>query len=274
MNKHSYKMKISLFFLGLLLPLLYPLQAQDQLILTDGTIQEVTVKKVAPTTINYSFKGETLENIVDKTDVDKIIFKNGREQVFSGSREIEKDEAYEYPPMASNEGAILPFAFVFDGTVTDEEGKEAQEYYYRNLMRKPEYNIITYQDPETTQRRLRAAGITSAQDYQDYEMNEIAKIVGADIIITGKITVDYRSTTSNSYGSTTVKVDEKKKKGKAYSSNYTTSTDEFNTSVLFRIYDNGEKVVDITRRPFLATTRNNYTSALNYLMKRTPYYQK
>jgi len=142
-------------------------------------------------------------------------------------------------------------------------------------MRKPERNTITYQDAELTLKRLRAAGIHQAQDIRDYDMAEIAKIVGAGILVTGKITVDYRSTTSTSSGSTTTKVDTKKKKVRSYSSDYSTSTDEFNTKVLFRIYDkNGNKIVDVKRVPFMATTRNNYVTALNYLMKRTPYYQK
>ena len=110
---------------------------------------------------------------------------------------------------------------------------------------------------------------------RDYDMAEIAKIVGVGIMVTGKITVDYRSTTSSSSGSTTTRVDTKRKKVKSYSSDFSSSSDEFDTKVLFRIYDvDGNKIVDIKRVPFLATTRNNYVTALNYLMKRTPYYQK
>ena len=266
----------ALLFLGMFLSL----NAQnktDQLFMSNGNTIDVVVKKVNPDTITYSFVGEALENEVEKDAVSKIIFKNGREQFFSeassGGGRIAAN--FEYPKMKTNEGAILPFEFVFDGQEAPEEGIEAQEYYYHDLMRKPERNTILYQDAELTRKRLRKAGIKEAVDMRDYEMSEIAKIVGAGVLVTGKITVDYRSTTSSGSGRTTTKVDTKKKKVKSYSSDHTTSRDEFNTKVLFRIYDkDGNKVVDVKRVPFLATTRDNYVTALNYLMKRTPYYQK
>lgn len=53
------------------------------------------------------------------------------------------------------------------------------------------------------------------------------------------------------------------------------SKDEFDTKVLFRIYDkDGNKLVNIKRIPFLSSMRDGYVTALNYLMKRTDYYQK
>lgn len=249
----------------------------DQLVMIDGESRSVTVKKVEPNTITYSFVGEELENVVEKANVAKIIFKNGREQAFSEAKAETgiRDADFEYPNMKENEGAILPFEFFFDGAPSPEDGFEAQEFYYDNLMRKPERNTIPYQDAETTQRRLRAAGIVEAADMRNYNMSEIAKIVGAGILVTGKIAVDYRSTTTTTTGSTTTKVDTKKKKVKSYSNDYNTSSDEFDTKVDFKIYDlNGDKIVDQSRRPFLASTRNNYITTLNYLMKRTPYYQK
>ena len=268
---------IFLSFMGMFCSLQAQQNNVDQLVLSNGETLAVNVKKVAPETITYSFEGENLENVVEKSDVAKIVFQNGREQVFSDIQSgngtgIPTD--FEYPTMKSNEGAVLPFEFFFDGEPSPEDGIEAQEYYYDNLMRRPDRNTISYQDAEITQQRLRAAGIREAADMRDYDMAEIAKIVGAGVLVTGKIQVDYRSTTSTSTGSTTTRVT-KKKKLKTYTSDHNTSTDEFNTKVDFKIYDkNGEKLVDETRRPFLATTRDNYVSTLNYLMKRTPYYQK
>ncbi len=275
-------MKYPKIVLALFLGVFCSIHAQennsDQLFLSNGESFAVTVKKVEPETITYSFVGENLENVVIKANVEKIIFKSGREQQFSGSgasNAVSIPDDFEFPTMKQNEGAVLPFEFVVDGTANPEEGTEAQEYYYNNLMRRPERNTIPYQDAETTQKRLRAAGINDAFEMREYEMTEIAEIVGAGILITGKITVDYRSTNSSTSGSTTTKVDTKKKKVKTYSSDYSSSTDEYDTHVVFRVYDkDGKKLMDENRRPFLATTRNNYVTALNYLMKRTPYYQK
>ncbi|MBU2946866.1 hypothetical protein [Zobellia uliginosa] len=272
----NYSKLVILFFIGLF----YSANAQngsDQIFMSNGETIAVKVLRVEPNTITYTYLGEDLENVVEKDEVIKIIFKSGREQLFSHTMTGRKSisPTFEYPTMKQNEGAILPFEFVFDGAEAPEEGFEAQDYYYHNLMRRPERNTIAYQDVEITLKRLREAGITKANDMRDYEMTEIAKIVGAGILVTGKITVDYRSTTSSTSGSSTTRVNTKKKKVKTYSSDYSTSMDEFDTKVLFKIYNkNGDKIVDVNRVPFMATTRNNYITALNYLMKRTPYYQK
>ena len=250
----------------------------DQLFLLNGDQQSVTVKKVDPETITYSFVGEDLENVIKKDEVAKIVFKSGREQVFSNTpamTEASRSNDYKYPPMEEKMGAVLPFDFVFDDASSPEEGEQAQEYYYSELMRKPERNTINYQDLETTRRRLRDAGIGGADDLQTYDMAEIAKIVGVGVLITGKIVVKYDKTVSNSSESTTVKVDDKKNKGKAYTNEYSTSRDEFSTRVTFKIYNqDGNKLLEESRVPFLGSTRDSYVSTLSYLMKRTPFYKK
>ncbi|MBM1107935.1 hypothetical protein JQC67_17400 [Aurantibacter crassamenti] len=272
-------MRLTLLILTFIIGLIFKSNAQnasDQIFMSNGETIAATVKKVEPNTVTYSYIGENLENIVDKSEILKIIFKSGREQMFTQLlANNARDANFEYPNMLENEGAVLPFEFVLDGSHNNEEGKEAQKFYYDNVMRKPERNTINYQDVEITRKRLRKAGLKDWEDMQDIDMKEIAKIVGAGIIITGKIIVDYRSTTSSTSGSSTTKVDTKKKKIKTYSSDYNTSMDEFDTKVIFRIYDkNGNKIIDQTRRPFLASTKDHYVTALNYLMKRTPYYQK
>ncbi len=251
--------------------------ATDQLYLTNGETIAVKVKKVEPNTITYFYFGEDLENVVEKDDVIKIVFKSGRVQKFSGASITAaetKNADYEYPPMKANQGAILPFEFIFEGEPSPEEGREAQEYYYRDLKRKPERNTIAYQDPEITWKRLRKAGINDASQIKNYDMDEISKIVGAGTLVNSKIVVSYRSTVSNSTGSSTVRVD-KKNKVKGYSSEYSTSRDEFETMVYFKIYDkNGNKVMDEKRRPFMTAGRTDYILTLSYFSKRTPFYQK
>ena len=254
----------------------------DQLFLVNGEQQSVIVKQVDPTTITYSFAGEDLENVVSKDEVVKIVFKSGREQVFSdtptasaSASSTMRTAEYEYPVMEEDQGAVLPFEFVFDGELSPEEGIQAQEYYYSELMRKPERNTIGYQDIETTRQHLREAGINGAVDLRGYDMAEVARILGVGIVVTGKIVVKYDRTTSQTSESTTVKVDEKKKKGTTYSSEYNTSKDKFTTRVTFKIYDKeGKAVVSETRNPFMGENRDSYVTTLSYLMKRTPFYQK
>ena len=254
----------------------------DLLFLVNGDQQSVVVKKVDPTTITYCFVGEELENVINKEEVAKIIFKSGREQRFSNAPEASTSasmaplrEDYQYPTMEEGQGAILPFEFVFDGELNPEEGSQAQEYYYSELMKKPERNTIDYQPLETTQKRLRDAGIGGAEDLRAHDMAEVANILGVGTLITAKIIVKYDRTTTQTSESTTMKVDEKKKKGSTYTSEYNTSADEFTTRVTFKIYDkDGKVLMNESRNPFLGITRDSYITTLSYLMKRTPFYRK
>lgn len=273
-------MKYSKIILALFIGMFFSINAQngsDHIFLTNGETIAVKVKKVAPNTITYIYLGEDLENVVEKDEVIKIVFKSGREQRFSGL--VNEDSGstrldFEYPAMKSNLGAILPFEFIFEGEPSPEEGIEAQEYYYRDLQRRPERNTIPYQDPEITWKRLRKAGITEATQIKNYDIDEIAKIVGAGTLVSSKIVVSYRSTVSSSSGSSTVKVD-KKNRVKGYSSEYSTSRDEFETMVYYKIYDkNGDKIMNEKRRPFLTAGRTDYILTLSYFLKRTPFYQK
>ncbi|MFK7813932.1 MAG: hypothetical protein AB8B59_15660 [Maribacter sp.] len=273
-------MKYSKLLFASFLGMFFSLNAQnasDHIFLTNGETLAVKVKKVDPNTITYAYLGEELENVVKKDDVIKIVFKSGREQQFSdvsSSALGSKSADYEYPEMKANLGVILPFEFIFDGEPSPQEGLEAQEYYYRDLHRKPERNTIQYQDPELTWKLLRNAGITGVAQLKNYDMDEISKIVGAPTLVSSKIVVTYRSTVSSSSESSTVRVD-KKNRVKGYSSQNSISRDEFETMVYFKIYDkNGNKVMDEKRRPFLTAGRTDYILTLSYFLKRTPFYQK
>ena len=168
----------------------------------------------------------------------------------------ENSDSYEYPPMRTLHGAVLPFEIIFDGSVNSEQGNKAQENYYKHLTVKPEQNKIIYQDLETTRERLNAAGIYDAQDLSTFDMPLIAKIVGAGVLITSKITVDAKKTDASL-------------------KNNSTSLKEYNTKVILNIYDkNGKAVFTKTEAPYSTTTIDSYQTTLDYVMKQTPYYHK
>lgn len=81
------------------------------------------------------------------------------------------------------------------------------------------------------------ASITEAAQIKNYDMDEIAKIVGAGTMVSSKIVVSYRSTLSNSSESSTFHV-EKRNRITGHSSEHSTSLDEFDTMVYLKIYDN------------------------------------
>jgi len=200
----------------------------------------VITTKAGPNTVLYRYAANTpLAN--PKNQKSKVL-------------KEDKIEAYTYPKMRAQQGAILPFEIIFNGEIKAEEGILAQEIYYKNLTTKPEKNKIIYQDIETTKERLHAAGIYDANDLHSFDMPLIAKIVGAGVLITA-----------------TVKVDTKD----SFSKKTEVTLKEYKTNVVLKIFNRkGMVTFSNTHAPYAATTANSYQTTLDFVMKQTPYYFK
>lgn len=241
-------MNYSKILTGLFLGLFFIVNAQNdnshETLLAGADLPGVTAKKLDPNTVVYSYSvTEPIRNIESESDQTQI-------------SKAQKDDNYQYPTMRAEQGAVLPFEIVFNGSASSKEGIKAQEHYFKNLMTKPEQNRIIYQDMETTRERLNDAGIFDAQDLNYFDMPLIAKIVGAGVLVTAKITVN-------------------NKKGDAFSNETSASSEEYNTEVIFKIYNkNGRPIFTKREAPFTATTKDSYHITLEHLMKQTPYYHK
>lgn len=245
-------MNYSKILTGLFLGMFFIVNAQNdnshETLLAGGEEPGVITKKAGPNTLVYSYSGKAQKNNIES--------ENEEASKESNVSSADKNDSYEYPIMREGQGAVLPFEIVFNGSASSREGIKAQEYYFNSLMTKPEQNKIIYQDMKTTRERLNNAGIFDAQDLNYFDMSLIAKIVGAGVLVTAKITVN-------------------NKKGDASSSETSVSSEEYNTEVIFKIYNkNGRAVFTKREAPFTATTRNSYLTTLGYLMKQTPYVHK
>lgn len=63
----------------------------DMVIKTSGDILKVQVFKVTNSTISYRYPGETVENVIPTTEINKIVFSSGREQSFSSNSPTKKN---------------------------------------------------------------------------------------------------------------------------------------------------------------------------------------
>jgi len=226
-------------FLGMFLIANAQNDNSHETLLAGGDLPGVTAKKLGPNTVVYSYSGKAQKNEIEsKTE----------KSFETETNKAPNDDNYQYPPMRLRQGAVLPFEVVFNGSVNSAEGIQAQENYFKTLMLKPEQNKIVYQDIETTRARLNDAGIYDAQDMNYFDMPLIAKIVGAGVLVTAKINV-------------------KNKKD--------ASANEYDTEVIFKIYNPNGKPIFIKREaPFTATTRNSYLTSLDHVMTLTPFYHK
>ncbi|WP_443937885.1 hypothetical protein [Pedobacter sp. MW01-1-1] len=277
-------------FLFILLALLtFNLKAQtssekgDVVLKTNGEQMVGKVTQVTDNDISFIYTGETTVYVIKKADVAKITHANGRVETFATATLPAEDRKKDAVSMQAtpndhhNKIAILPFTYLFDNQPGAQEiGLKAQEDTYRYLSQHAAgYTII---DPRTTNVALNQAGATKDK-IMTFTMKNLCDILGVEYIIDGSViqTKGYQ-TTSNSGGSTTdVKRDDndKVKKVNNYNNSYTNTAQQYNVKVDLHIYmDNNASIYNQSHQALFSNTNGDYSSPLQYLLKRSPLYRK
>jgi len=241
----NYSKILTSLFLGMFLTANAQNDNSDKNLLAGGEKPEIIARNLDQNTVVYSYSGKAKKNNIETK----------KEETLDKSRvsSSKKNDVYQYPVMRNKEGAILPFEIIIDGKSKSTLGMMAQEHYFNSLMVEAEKNKIIYQDLETTRKRLNDAGIFDAHDMNYFDRPLIAKIVGAGVLITGKVMINTRKSKE-----TTDTVN---------------SSEEYNTEVIFTVYNkNGKAIYTKREAPITATTIDSYHATLNHMMKQTPYY--
>jgi hypothetical protein len=265
----------------------------DVIFKLNGEEIKVKITEVSDAEVKYSFIGETVVYSMKTSDIFKINFASGRSQVFtkpqapadpapSGEPTRAAGSAMTASAAADNSNsknkiAILPFSFIRDGQRTvDELSEKVQNEVYAYMTKHA--GIYTYQEPRTTTATLIKAGITH-ETAKGYTMDEICRVLGVEYIMEGIVTLNHKNQStsgSNSYNSTS-KNNSKTNSStdrKTTGSNYSTTTENFETTMLLNVYnDKGSSVFSQERKSFW-NTQDSYRSAMEYLLKKTPVYTK
>ncbi len=276
--------KIAILFAFILLAINLKAQSKklDKIIKKDHSIIEATVSKISDNNVEYVFRGETLVNQINVSQITSIEFANGRTQDFST---VSTSEIQTKKQSAGNEGqtikqntiAILPIPFVNSESLssTEEMAKFAQNDIYNQLIDKSK-NIfpLVVQDIRTTNSLLRKAGI----DYKNIDetpVEELQKILGVDNILASKVSYTLKTiqtTSTLGSGTTTVK-DDKKITGNDFSNSNTVTGNTYEYQVYFDFYKDNSKIYTETRKPILKQ-KDSWKDAMSYLLKRCPIYKK
>lgn len=252
------------------------------------------VQEVSDTDIKFSYVGESLVYNIKKSDIAKITFASGRVEIINCPKPGDtKTTTASKTGLADhhNKIAILPFPYLINKQDAGTEMTyKVQDAVYSILNEHSGY--MTIQATQTTNSLLLKAGITP-ENVRSFTMGEVCDLLGVEYIILGGITQDLTSV-SNTGGSSTYSsiegssVSTNKQVNKdtklnttgvganqsSYTSNSSTSTQNYTTTVSMKIYtDKGETIFSDDHKSFWATD-GAYKTTLNYLLKKTPLYKK
>lgn len=253
----------------------YAQEKFDTLYMKNSDVNIGTISAIDEGIISFIYKGEKLGYTFKKNDIDKIVFASGRVENLNkpAANRITKSTEDHH-----NKIAVLPFAYINTNQETNTEmGYKVQDECYTLLSNK--VATLTVQDPSTTNALLGKASVTP-ENIRSFTMTELCDVLGVEYLLRGTISSNITSTTSSGSASYDAKSgnssgktgNSTKSSGSVYSSSST--QENFKTSVLMEIYtDEGKKIFGQDRTSFW-TTVDAYKSTLQYLVKKSPFYEK
>ena len=255
-------------------------QKFDTVYMMNNEVKTGSIKSIDDASVSFVHKDETLVYTLKKSDINKIVFSSGRVEIINAAPVLNDAANNNANVDHHNKIAVLPFGYINPQQETNTEmGYKVQDECYTYLSAKAA--AFSIQDPSTTNALLGKAGITFA-NARNFTMQEICNILGVEYVVRGTITTNITSTTSS--GSATYNEKNKsgstdksgssgsKSSGNVYASS--SSTQNFQTSVLMEIYtDEGKKVFGQDRTSFWQTV-DAYKSTIQYLLKKSPIYGK
>ncbi len=280
----------AVFLMVQLVSLAQSTQKNDVVLKTSGDELTGKVQEIGDTDIKFIYTGEALVYTIKKSDIAKITFASGRVEMYNSPKKSNSAQADSIAKSGleshHNIIAILPFSYLVNKQDAGQEMTYKVQNEVFNIMNSHS-GYMTVQPTSTTNALLLKAGITGA-NVRSFTMGEICNLLGVEYIIQGTITQDLTSVSSSGGSSTTVSggaVSSNRRvgtvnttgtgySGSAYTSSSATTTQNYTTNVTMSIYtDKGETLFSQDHQSFWGTD-SAYKTTLNYLLKRTPIYQK
>lgn len=258
----------------------------DVLFLKSGEKKEGKVTGITTSHVKFRYIGEEFDYEIPKTDLAKIQFSSGREEVFEvvdTGATVSTIPAPANAADAHNKIAVLPFQFISNDPSMDANSlSNLAQNTTANSIRE-QYGNLILQDPVTTNALLAKKNIDQS-NITTMTPTEVANLLGVEYVVYG--TVNLTNKGASTYGSsgTTYKEREKtdynrgksdeRTKGSAFTSSSSSTTIEYDTSVDFRLFNNqGTNLYSDSRHVF-GSEVNSYENGINYMIKRTPFGSK
>ncbi|WP_430406665.1 hypothetical protein [Fluviicola sp.] len=251
----------------------------DVILKTSGDELTGKVQEIGDTDVKFVYAGETLVYQIKKTEIAKITFSSGRVEMYNSPKpsSAQADSIAKSGLEAhQNKIAILPFNYLINKQDAGQEMTYKVQNEVFNVMNSHS-GYMSVQPTATTNALLLKAGITGG-NVRSFTMGEICNVLGVEYVIQGTITQDLTSVSSSTSGSTTYSAKTNSSSNRSVgtvsggSSSY--SAQNYSTNVTMTIYtDKGETIFSQDHQSFWSSN-DAYKTTLNYLLKRTPIYQK
>jgi hypothetical protein len=168
--------------------------------------------------------------------------------------------------------AILPFTFTENGHLSEQQGKEAQQYLIGYITKKQKHFKATPLNARNVNVALHKAGITTA-NFDDFTIQELSNVVHADYILLGSIdkSLEGANTTSGGFdsehrnGSTT----------NTYGGSSTSSSNKYSATVYISIFkSDGTSLFDSNKgNVFIDETADSWKNSIIWLSRHFPLYK-
>ncbi len=253
------------------------------------------VTEIGDSTIKFTHQGETLVYSIKKRDILKITYASGRIEFFNKSPMQATETAAANSTNGNtlspagnlsdhyNKVAVLPFNYLIDKRDAGEEMTYKVQNEVFSFLGK-HTGSLQLQDPNTTNALLIKAGVANS-NIRGFTMGEICNILGVEYVLQGTITLD--KTTASSILSSTGSYKDKSGQydkngnqigsvfsGNSSSTSVATVVQNYKTSVTMNLFnDKGQSTFSQNHDAFW-NTEDAYKITLQYLLKKTPIYQK
>lgn len=258
----------------------------DILFLKTGEKKEGKVTGITESHVKFRYTGEEFDYEIPKTDLAKIQFASGREEVFGTvdtGGTVSTTPAPANAEDAHNKIAVLPFQFSSNDPSMDPKAMSSLAQNTTANSIRQQYGNLMLQDPMTTNALLAKNNI----DYSNITTMlpaEVAILLGVEYVVYGTVNLTNKGATT--IGSTGTNYSEREKtdytkgksddrtKGSAYTSTSSTTKIDYDTSVDFRLFNNkGTNMYSDSRHVF-GSEVDSYESGIDYMIKRTPFGSK
>lgn len=246
------------------------------MLMADGSERTVHVTRVTPTTVEFTYPEETVQNIEDVANIRSITFASGRVQQFAAAAAPTTTNPVSLPPAQPNTLAVLPVLFIdkMSGQFMEDNAKLAQSRIHSFLdgdIKK--IAPLKLADLREINSNLRRQNLPfSAVD--EIPVEELEQITGAEYLLITKVAMETGSNiTSNQTTWEGNSGNRRNNSNTTVTTGSTTQSNQYFYTVVVEIYKGKNKIYSESRRPLL-NTADSWRDAVVYLLKRTPIYHR